>query len=141
MASMLERIVVPSNREVLRDVTQRTLAATTTSAALMKAYQIAHAGTYRFKITWNNGGGILQIVQIYRNGVAWGTYNEASTTATSTFVEDIGGWKAGDTAQLYVHCVSGGGGTGTLYLFSMSGDYDLRPPAVPKGRTITDTNV
>lgn len=81
---------------------------TTTSATYVKIKEskIAKAGAYRIKFDLREttlSGSVLG--RIYQNGVAVGT--ERTTSADTTYSEDIAGFVAGDLIQIYARINTG----------------------------------
>jgi len=59
--------------------------------------------------------------QIYKNGVALGTQQTTSSTSYVTFSEDISGWAANNTIELWIH--SGTGYTVSVRYLRMYGEH------------------
>ena len=67
-----------------------------------KMVYVARSGTLRIKFTINStSGSYAAYGRIYRNGVGVGTIRSCSSTPTE-YTEDIGGWVAGDSCEIYV---------------------------------------
>ena len=69
----------------------------------VKSIRIPRGGKFRFNWKWRSETtGNLVSTQIRRNGVIVGQLHGAKLTAWQTEWEDIGGWSANDTAELWV---------------------------------------
>lgn len=76
-----------------------------TSYTLVKTiYLCDRGGTYRIKFDLKNTNGAgTTYGKIYRNGGAVGTERTKADNAYTTYSEDIAGWAAGDSVQLYCY--------------------------------------
>ena len=69
----------------------------------VKSIRVPRGGKFRFNWKWRSETtGNLVLTQIRRNGVIVGQLHGAKLTAWQTEWEDIGGWSANDTAELWV---------------------------------------
>ena len=69
----------------------------------VKSIRVPRGGKFRFNWKWRSETtGNLVSTQIRRNGVIVGQLHGAKLTAWQTEWEDIGGWSANDTAELWV---------------------------------------
>lgn len=78
--------------------------ATTTTLSKVFELQLDRGGTLR--ITFTIFGFINAQARIYRNGSAVGTLRTAPTVS-ATYTQDISGWSAGDSLQIYAALPSG----------------------------------
>ena len=81
----------------------------TTNTTLTKVFELRldRGGTLR--ITFTIAGCVNAKARIYRNGSAVGTLRTAATMS-ATYTQDISGWSAGDSLQIYAALPSGTGG-------------------------------
>lgn len=74
-----------------------------TSYVLKKSVTVGLAGTYRIAFNLKSGATAgYAYGMIYRNGTAVGTERSRSQTTYESWSEDISGWSAGDSCQLYL---------------------------------------
>ena len=147
MIKILE--AVPSNREVAAARTERTVGISNgANFGLVKSIAISTQGTYRIAFvvrsqtvlngaTWN--------IRVYKNDAPVGTSrafissSTDSTTKYTTYVEDIGGWKAGDACQIYAQ--NNVGGAIGISGFVLYAEYQEVPPGIPSGGVLTDASI
>ena len=77
--------------------TSRTCAGTNSAFTRVKEIQIVRGGTLSISFTMADGSGSGYSGAVYRNGTIVGTVR----TGAGTYVEDISGWSAGDSCQIY----------------------------------------
>ena len=68
-----------------------------------KEIYIARAGAYRIKFDMKSSATHLSYAKVYKNGAAFGTEQNESSTSYVTKSEDLSGWAEGDLCQLYLH--------------------------------------
>ena len=74
-----------------------------TSFTLIKSITVGLAGEYRINFNLkSNATANYAYGAIYRNGSLVGNVRTRSETTYQTYSEDIDGWSAGDTVQLYI---------------------------------------
>lgn len=78
--------------------------ATTTTLSKVFELRLDRGGTLR--ITFTIAGFVNAKARIYRNGSAVGTLRTAATMS-DTYTQDISGWSAGDSLQIYAALPSG----------------------------------
>jgi hypothetical protein len=91
------------------DLTPESGLITSGTYTLRGTIKIARAGTYRIKWQMKNTSGSTVYGKIYRNGSPVGTEKNTNSTTYVTVSDDISGWSAGDTCELWSK-VSGGNG-------------------------------
>jgi hypothetical protein len=122
----------PSSSPVQQSVVEKQTLAS--NWVKLKEIKVTYPGVYRIKFALRKGGTGDAYAQVYRNGAGVGTIQQSTTTNYATFSEDIGGWKAGDTLELWGYATAGGaGGACAVMAFSQWGEYSQRPPDIPPG--------
>jgi hypothetical protein len=129
-----EQVVArPANSLVQQSVAEKST--TASNWTKLKEIKVTYPGVYRVRFALRRAGTGIAFAQVYRNGAGAGTIQQSTSEDYQTFSEDIGGWRAGDTLELWGYATAGGAG-GVCYVMSFSqwGEYRSSPPEIPAGQ-------
>mgnify|MGYP000856854040 CR=1 FL=1 len=76
-----------------------------TSYVKLKTITIPSGGQFRIKFDLHSSDGFTACARIYRNGVAVGTERRTTSSSYVTQSEDISGFQAGDTVELWARMI------------------------------------
>lgn len=107
------------------------------SPTKVKEIVITYPGSYKFKFTFGrsvSGGSGTATTQVYRNGAKVGVlFTEGGNTGIARVqeIDIVGGWAAGDLAQIYLYVA--GHDVFTVNNFEVWGEYAVKPIGIPAG--------